>query len=134
MQPRHHGADGRAHSCRGFPVGQALDVDEIHGDAELVRQCPERTGELGRWHPVESLLFCRPRRRRVMRPALDRAQLLEVGDDDEGLALTLAITGDERVAEDRLQPGAQVRARPKVVVPRAGPGERFLDEVFGVLA
>src|SRR4029450_4187035 len=53
--------------------------------------------------------------------------------DGEGLALLLAVGVDERVGQDPVDPGPQVRALSEAGEAAGGAGGRLLDEFLGVL-
>ena len=66
-----------------------------------------------------------------MRRGRGQLPVLDLGGE-HGVASPFPVAAEEGVGEDAVQPGLQVRAR--LELPEGGvcPGERFLDQIFGV--
>jgi hypothetical protein len=59
---------------------------------------------------------------------------LDIIDSKEWLAALFTVAVDEGVQHDAVQPGSQVCARSEPRIGRAGPQDRLLHQVLGVLA
>jgi hypothetical protein len=133
VQPRHHGADGRAHDRRDLGVRQALDVGEVDGAAAVLRQPGQRVDDHRVADAVERLVL---RRAPAVGGVPLRARDLPVFDLVAvavrlvvRLALLLAVRRDVGVREDPVQPGTHVRARFVLVEGREGLRVRLLHEI-----
>ena len=133
MQPRHHGADRRAHDVGDLLVGEALDVGEVDRQPELLGQLLQGLLDVAVRQPVQRLGLGRAQPAGGVRLGLGE---LPVGDLVGGrlhrLALPLPVGVDVRVGEDPVQPGLEVRALLELVEGGVRLQVRLLDQVLGV--
>src|SRR4051794_2724209 len=115
-----HRADGAVHDRRDVLVGQAGGADEEERLALVGGQLRQRDAQIGE---VElRALLGRAREVRRIRP-------LRILD----LAAALAVLRMEQVAQDREQPGVEVRAALEPADMGDGAKERVLDEIVGAV-
>ncbi len=133
VQPRHHGADRRTHDLGDLLVGEPLDVGEVHGHPEVLRQLLQRRLHVVVRQPVQRLHLGRAQ---ALRGVLAGLRDLPVGDllggRLLGLALPLAVAVDVGVGEDPVEPGLQVGAGPERAERGVGLEEGLLHQVLGV--
>src|SRR5918997_2564101 len=104
-QAGHQGAKRNIECGCGFLVGEPLNRDEMQHRALLVRQAQE--GLLDLLEPYPAFLICRHRRERELSHTFAVSELC---------VLPPSLI-DERVVQDREQPGAQVTAGPEGPMP-----------------
>ena len=113
VQPRHHGADRRAHDLGDLLVGEALDVGEVDREPELLGEPLQGVLDVGVGQVLERLDLGGLQPGRGVRLGPGELPVLDVlGHRLLRLALLLAVGVDEGVGQDPVEPGLEVGARP----------------------
>ena len=116
VQPRHHGADRRAHDLGDLLVGEALDVGEVDREPEVLGELLEGVLDVGVGQVLERLGLGGLQPGRGVRLGAGELPVLDVlGHRLLRLALLLAVGVDEGVGQDPVEPGLEVRARLELV-------------------
>ena len=133
VQPRHHGADGRAHDLGDLLVGEPLDVGEVDGHPEVLGQLLQRPLHLGVGQVLQRRGLGRLQAHRRVRLGPRQLVVLDLGGVGlQRLALPLAVGVDVGVGEDAVHPRLEVGAGLVLVERGVRLGVGLLEQVLGV--
>src|SRR5690625_1462126 len=133
VEPRHDCPDRRPHDVGDLLVREALDIGEVDRDPEILGDLLESLLDVRIREMRQRLRLGGQQAGRRVRLGTRHLPVLDVlGSALLRFALLLAVRVDERVGQDAIEPGPEVRPLLVLVERSERLGERLLYQVLGV--